>query len=156
MGTKTEAIIVRNLKSADLEKVALLEQEAFHDAWNVDMLQNELENALTSYYVLEQAGEIVGYAGFWLVAGEAQITRVAVFKKMRGQGLGNFLTEQLLAKAWAKGAEAVTLEVREHNLVAQRAYLKNGMKSVGIRPNYYEDTHEGAVIMWIYKDELEK
>lgn len=140
------------MQEADLTTVALLEQDSFHDAWNVKMLQDELSNPLTTYLVMEKENEIIGYAGFWLVAGEAQITRVAVFKSHRGLGLGNYLTKQLLEKAWDLGAEAVTLEVREHNLVAQKAYLKNGFKAEGIRPNYYEDTHEGAVIMWVYKD----
>lgn len=151
MGAKTEKISVRDMQETDLETVALLEQESFHDAWNVKMLQEELSNPLTTYIVIEQEQKILGYAGFWLVAGEAQITRVAVLKNQRGQGLGNYLTAQTLAKAWELGADAVTLEVREHNLVAQMAYIHNGFQAAGIRPNYYADTHEGAVIMWVYK-----
>lgn len=152
MGTKTEAVSYRLMQEQDLETVALLEQASFHDAWNVKMLGDELSNPLTTYLVMEKEQEIVGYAGFWLVAGEAQITRVAVFPTQRGLGLGNELTAKLLQKAWELGADAVTLEVREHNLVAQKAYLRNGFKAEGIRPNYYEDTHEGAVIMWVYKE----
>ncbi len=151
MGTKTEAIAFRAMEAKDLEAVACLEQEAFPDAWNTKMLQDELENSLTTYIVMEKDQQLVGYAGFWLVAGEAQITRVAVQLAQRGQGLGNALTAALLSKAWELGAEAVTLEVREHNVAAQKAYLRNGFVSHGVRPHYYEDTHEGAVIMWVYK-----
>lgn len=151
MGTKTEKINFRPMRFEDLEIVAALEMEAFHDAWNIAMLRNELENSLSCYLIMEFEREVVGYAGFWLIAGEAQITRVAVFKAHRGLGLGNILTEKIIEKAWELEAEAVTLEVRETNIVAQKAYLKNGFKSVGVRPNYYEDTHEGAIIMWIYK-----
>ena len=115
------------------------------------MLRNELDNTLTTYLVMESEGKIIGYAGFWLVAGEAQVTRVAVQEELRGLGLGTRLTAAMVNKAWELGAEAVTLEVRESNLAAQKAYLTCGFASEGIRPNYYEDNHENAVIMWLYK-----
>lgn len=116
------------------------------------MLLNEINNELTTYLVMELEGKVIGYCGFWLVAGEAQITRVAVTEEQRGQGFGTRLTAALINKAWELGAEAITLEVRESNLAAQRAYLTCGFASEGIRPNYYEDNHENAVIMWLYKE----
>jgi len=139
------------MASGDVPGVAAIEAESFYDAWNENMLQNELDNALTTYIVMEVAGKLVGYAGFWLVAGEAQVTRVAVAEAERGQGFGTQLTAALVTKAWEMGAEAVTLEVRESNVAAQKAYLTCGFASEGIRPHYYEDNHENAVIMWLYK-----
>ena len=136
----------------DIPDVVAIEATAFYDAWNAGMLLNELENELTTYVVMEQEGCLVGYAGFWLVAGEAQVTRVAVAEAERGQGLGTRLTAAMVNKAWELGAESVTLEVRESNLAAQKAYLTCGFASEGIRPNYYEDNHENAVIMWLYKN----
>ena len=103
----------------DIPDVVEIEATAFYDAWNAGMLLNELENELTTYVVMEQEGRLVGYAGFWLVAGEAQVTRVAVAEAERGQGLGTRLTAAMVNKAWELGAEAVTLEVRESNLAAQ-------------------------------------
>ena len=115
------------------------------------MWLDELNNSLTTYLVLEDAGRILGYAGFWLVAGEAQITRVAVAAEEREHGLGTRLTAALINKAWELGAVAVTLEVRESNIAAQKVYLTCGFASEGIRPNY-EDNHENAIIMWLYKE----
>ena len=77
--------------------------------------------------------------------------RVAVKKTLRNQGLGLLLTKELINKAWESGAEAVTLEVRESNIAAQTVYERCGFVSKGVRPDYYEDTHEGAVIMWLYR-----
>ena len=147
----TTAINFRLLTEADLPVIVGIEATAFYDAWNESMLRNELSNGLTTYLVMESEGKIIGYAGFWLVAGEAQVTRVAVLEELRGLGLGTRLTAALVNKAWELGAEAVTLEVRESNVAAQRAYLTCGFASEGIRPNYYEDNHENAVIMWLYK-----
>ena len=147
----TTAINFRLLTEADLPVIVAIEATTFYDAWNESMLRNELSNELTTYLVMESEGKIIGYAGFWLVAGEAQVTRVAVLEELRGLGLGTRLTAALVNKAWELGAEAVTLEVRESNVAAQRAYLTCGFASEGIRPNYYEDNHENAVIMWLYK-----
>lgn len=153
MGTTTEAISFRLMEKDDLETVAKLEQEAFSDAWNVSMLAEELDNRLSTYIIMLKEQQIIGYAGFMLVVGEADVTRVAVFKTQRGRGYGNLLTERLVNKAWELEAEAITLDVRESNVPAIKAYEKNGFKSVGVRPNYYEKPREGAVIMWLYKQE---
>ena len=139
------------MTASDIPAVVAMEAESFHDAWNENMVLNELENDLTHYLIMEADGKTIGYAGFWLVAGEAQVTRVAVIKKERGKNYGTRLTEALINKAWELDAEAVTLEVRESNIAAQRAYFTCGFASEGIRPNYYEDNHENAVIMWLYR-----
>ena len=152
MGEETSTINFRPMNEVDIQALVSLEAESFYDAWNENMLRNEISNQLTTYLIMEVAGKLVGYAGFWLVAGEAQITRVAVLEAERGQGYGTRLTAALVNKAWELGAEAITLEVRESNLAAQRAYLTCGFASEGIRPNYYEDNHENAVIMWLYKE----
>ena len=148
----TTAITFRPMHEADIPVIVGIESTAFYDAWSENMLRNELANQLTTYLVMESAGRIIGYAGFWLVAGEAQVTRVAVAEAERGQGLGTRLTAALVNKAWELGAEAITLEVRESNLAAQKAYFTCGFASEGVRPNYYEDNHENAIIMWLYKN----
>ncbi len=153
MGEETRATIsFRTLTAADIPQAAQIEAESFYDAWNESMLLNELRNGLSTYLAMECGGRLAGYAGFWLAAGEAQITRVAVAQAERGQGYGTRLTAALVNKAWELGAEAITLEVRESNLAAQRVYLTCGFASEGVRPRYYEDNHENAVIMWLYKD----
>ena len=145
MGEEAQATIsFRAMTEADIPALVAIEAQSFYDAWNENMLRNEIAN--------ECAGKLVGYAGFWLVAGEAQITRVAVADEERGQGYGTRLTAALVNKAWELGATAITLEVREGNIAAQKVYLTCGFASEGIRPNYYEDNHENAVIMWLYKE----
>lgn len=139
------------MTESDLEIVAKLEAEAFSDAWNISMLEEELHNKLSTYIIMELDDKVIGYAGFMLVVDEADITRVAVFKEYRGQGFGNALTEAFVQKAWELDAEAITLDVRESNIAAQKAYEKSGFKSVGVRPNFYDKPREGAVIMWLYK-----
>ncbi len=130
----------------------LLDQEAFHTPWSRALWKHELRSSLSTYLALEADGKLIGYAGFWLVAGEAQITRVAVFSKQRRQGWGKLLLTKLLAAAWQLQAGSVTLEVRRGNEAGLKLYQQCGFRSAGIRPHYYEDDHEDAVIMWLYPE----
>ncbi|MGL5206445.1 MAG: ribosomal protein S18-alanine N-acetyltransferase [Acidaminococcaceae bacterium] len=149
--TSEKGIVTRAMSAADLKAVQIIEQESFHDSWTVESWLSELNNDLAHYIVLEQEGAIRGFAGFWLIAGEAQVTRVAVAKNERGKGMGKDLTEALVASAWQAGAESVTLEVRKSNIAAQTVYTKTGFAVSGVRPQYYEDNKEDAIIMWLYR-----
>ena len=153
MGEKASKgmISFRVCEEKDLPFVMELDREAFFDSWSRDTWQKELQNKIAVWIVEELEKQIVGYAGIWVVAGEAQVMRLAVKQELRNQGLGLALTRALLQKAWDAGADAVTLEVRESNMAAQKVYERCGFMSEGVRPNYYEDTHEGAVIMWLYR-----
>ncbi len=149
--TAKEGIITREMSAADLKAVQVIEQESFHDSWAFESWLAELNSSIANYIVLEKEGIIKGFAGFWLIAGEAQVTRVAVAKDERGKGLGRILTEALVGAAWQEGAEAVTLEVRKSNIAAQTVYIKTGFTVSGVRPHYYEDNQEDAIIMWLYR-----
>ena len=142
--------VFRLCEEKDLPVVMELDREAFFDPWSLETWQRELQNPIAVWIVEEVEREIVGYAGIWNVAGEAQVMRVAVRKALRNQGLGLLLTQELIQKAQEAGAEAMTLEVRESNIAAQKVYERCGFVSGGVRPHYYEDTGEGAVIMWLY------
>jgi ribosomal-protein-alanine N-acetyltransferase len=43
----------------------------------------------------------------------------------------------------------MTLEVRVGNETAIALYRRFGMAPVGVRPNYYPETGEDALIMWV-------
>ena len=83
------------------------------------------------------------------IAGEGDISNVAVYEKYRN----NSIATQLLTKLLELGTEqygilAFTLEVRSQNAAALRLYEKLGFLSEGIRPNFYERPKDDAVIMW--------
>ena len=95
----------------------------------------------------EQPQKIVGFAGFWMMAGEAHIISLAVKKEFRRQGFGKLLLIELVRSAVKLEAEIVTLEVRVSNYEAQRLYLQYGFISKGVRRAYYTDNREDALIM---------
>src|SRR5664280_74287 len=90
---------------------------------------------------------IVGYGGIWLMVDEAHVTTFAVHPQYRRRRIGERLLIALLDLALARGAREATLEVRLSNLPARRLYEKYGFRPVGIRPRYYSDDHEDALIM---------
>lgn len=90
---------------------------------------------------------IVGYAGFWMMAGEAHLTSIAVREQYRCQGIGELLLISVMEMAIDLKASIVTLEVRASNLAAQGLYAKYGFIQVGLRRNYYSDNREDGVIM---------
>jgi ribosomal-protein-alanine N-acetyltransferase len=90
---------------------------------------------------------IVGYATFWLMAGEAHLTAIAVREVYRRRGIGELLLISAINLAAELNTDVFTLEVRSSNLSAQTLYEKYGFDKVGVRRGYYSDDSEDAVIM---------
>ena len=86
------------------------------------------------------------------VLDEVHLLNITVSPAHQRQGWARMLLDALALWSRGKNAQWIWLEVRESNIAAQKAYLTCGFASEGIRPNYYEDNHENAVIMWLYKE----
>jgi ribosomal-protein-alanine N-acetyltransferase len=92
---------------------------------------------------------IIGFAGLWMLAGEAHITNIAVRAKHRRRGIGEDLLIGIIELAVRLEAHLITLEVRASNRDAQKLYAKYGFVRVGRRRGYYTDNREDAVLMTI-------
>ena len=106
-----------------------------------------MTNRLASYLVARVGGRIVAYGGMWLMVDEAHITTFAVHPAWRRQRIGERLLLAFLDLARDRHAREATLEVRLSNLAARRLYEKYGFRPVGLRPRYYSDNNEDALIM---------
>lgn len=91
--------------------------------------------------------KVVGLVGVWVMAGEAHITTIGVRAAYRKRGIGELLLISAIELALIQNARLVTLEVRASNNAAQALYEKYGFTKVGVRPGYYTDNREDAVIM---------
>jgi ribosomal-protein-alanine N-acetyltransferase len=78
---------------------------------------------------------------------EAHITTFAVHPAYRRRRIGERLLLSMLDLSVDRQAREATLEVRLSNLAARRLYEKYGFRPVGIRPRYYSDNQEDALIM---------
>ena len=135
---------------ADLPEVHRIERASFSVPWPDEAYRSELmANRLASYLVVRADGVdgIIAYGGIWLMVDEAHITTFAVDPAWRRQGVGETLLVALLDLALARHAQEATLEVRLSNLPARRLYEKYGFRPVGLRPRYYSDNGEDALIM---------
>jgi ribosomal-protein-alanine N-acetyltransferase len=90
---------------------------------------------------------IIGLVGVWLMVDQAHVVTIAVREAFRRQGAGGLLLLAAMEVAFAENMESVTLEYRRDNEPARALYEKFGFLSVGVRPRYYSDTNEDAVIM---------
>ena len=139
---------IRAMAATDLAEVQAIERASFATPWPPHAYRSELEtNRLETYLVVRAEDTLVAYGGMWVMVDEAHITTFAVHPGWRRQGIGERLLLALLDLAVARQAREATLEVRLSNLPARRLYEKYGFRPVGIRPNYYTDDREDALIM---------
>ena len=134
----------------DLDQVLEIEKNSFSSPWSLNAFEIELsDNHNYTFYLVARAGnQVLGYLGSWFIVDEVHITNIAVKSTVRRQGIGQLLLRYLFQVAKAQKMSAITLEVRPTNRAAQELYKKLGFISVGIRPKYYQDNHEDALIMW--------
>jgi ribosomal-protein-alanine acetyltransferase len=142
------AVVIERMTVDDLDAVHVIEREAFSTPWPSHAYRQELENNRMAHYIVARCGdEIVGFAGMWLLVDEAHVTTFATHRTWRRQGIGERLLLALLDLARVRGAREATLEVRPSNTAARRLYEKYGFRNAGVRPRYYSDNHEEALIM---------
>lgn len=141
----------RKMTIEDIDQVLRIEQEAFTLPWTREAFEHEMTTNLYSYYILAETEEkeIVGYCGMWIVMDESHITNVAVTENMRGLKIGEGLMREAFRVVLEQEVVLMTLEVRVSNDVAKNLYYKLGFQDGGIRKNYYTDTQEDALVMWV-------
>lgn len=133
---------------ADIPAVQAIERASFPVPWPAYALRQELEtNRLAHYLVVRSGPRVVAYGGIWMMVGEAHITSFAVDPAWRRHGIGMRLMLALADVAASLGADTLTLEVRIGNEAARALYTRAGFRPVGIRPRYYADNNEDALIM---------
>jgi ribosomal-protein-alanine N-acetyltransferase len=141
-------LVIEPMRFDDVDAVQAIERASFTTPWPPHAYRSELEsNRLATYLVVRSGDRVVAYGGMWLMVDEAHITTFAVHPAWRRKGVGQRLLIALLDIAVRRQAREATLEVRLSNLAARRLYEKYGFRPVGLRPHYYSDDGEDALIM---------
>jgi ribosomal-protein-alanine N-acetyltransferase len=97
-------------------------------------------------------GEVAGFVFASVVAPEAELESIAVAERARRQGVGRLLLESLVTELRALGTLQLHLEVRVSNQTALAFYRRQNFKQSGIRPRYYADPEEDALLMTLRLD----
>jgi ribosomal-protein-alanine N-acetyltransferase len=161
MSPYSHVIAYHALQEEDLEALSALEAMTNPVPWSRALFAAELEQPQTCTWILgwmQEAGLglmpmgskglLVSMGGFWKAVDEAHITNIAVHPNFRRQGLGASLMKELLRHAASLGCLRATLEVRQGNQSAISMYESQGFERVAMRPRYYPDTLEDALILW--------
>ncbi|HKF86168.1 MAG TPA: ribosomal protein S18-alanine N-acetyltransferase [Candidatus Limnocylindrales bacterium] len=145
---ETPVLRIRPMTAGDLPVVQEIERASFTSPWPPQAYRQELEsNTLAAYLVAAIDDEVIAYGGVWLMVDEAHVTTLAVHPRFRRRRIGERVLLSLLDLSLSRRAREATLEVRLSNLAARRLYEKYGFRPVGIRPRYYSDNQEDALIM---------
>ncbi len=147
MPNPVDPVTIRSIGFSDLPQVLAIERRAFPTPWSAAMFVLELSKPSTISLAAalpdrRLAGFVVcsRYADVW------HVMDVAVDPPRRRRGIASALLESMIERAGL--GEPITLEVRPSNTGAIALYERFGFRAAGMRPHYYHDTGEDALIMW--------
>jgi ribosomal-protein-alanine N-acetyltransferase len=146
-------IVLRPMLLQDVEQVYAIDVLSFTLPWSERSYRFELtENNASHPWVAEAVDargghQVVGMIVVWYIMDEAHIATIATHPNFRRMGIARRLLAQALAEGAAQGAVKAFLEVRRSNLAAQALYQSFGFVVTGVRPRYYLDTQEDALLM---------
>jgi ribosomal-protein-alanine N-acetyltransferase len=140
-------LTVRQLTYSDLPAVLSVERRSFPTPWSLAMFVLELSKPSGVCLAASLDEELLGYLVCSRYDRVWHLMNVAVAPERRREGVARRLIAQLLEEA---GRELpFTLEVRVSNHAAIAMYERLGFRSAGVRPRYYQDNGEDALIMWL-------
>ena len=144
-----QPFFITRMEGSDIDAVMEIERLSFRAPWSRKVFVEELERAWARVDVLRDvtSGEAVGFANYWLVADELHILNIAIHPQHRRAGHATRLLAHMVDVARRGSCRCMTLEVRRSNTVAQGLYRRFAFRAVGVRPNYYAEDEEDAIVM---------
>ena len=144
-------ITIAPMRRRHLTRVMETEAQVYSQPWTRVLFESELARPESRCYLIARSGAVVvGHCGVLFLAGEGHITTIAVDPVFQRRHVAARLLTAQLKAAIGRGAPAMTLEVRVGNRPAQELYRQFGFAPAGIRPRYYPDNGEDAIIMWLH------
>jgi len=138
---------IRPATPADAAPLAAIERACFSDPWSQAGISETIQNETNAVLVIDSESGLVGHLMARVAAGEGEILNLAVMASHRRQGLGRRLLRAGVAAMFRAGAREAYLEVRESNRAAIELYRSEGFRPVGLRPGYYRDPPEDALVL---------
>ena len=140
--------MIRKMQLSDLDAIDQIEKESFRSRYKKEQYEYELQDNPCAYlYVLEVENEIVGFIDYWITFDSCQLTKLAIAKAHRGKGYSLELMDHMIEEAIDLDCEAILLEVRESNQIAQNLYASYDFIEINRRKGYYTDNKETAIVM---------
>ena len=138
------------MRRRHVREVLQIERLVYPRPWSAALFFSELAQRSSRYYLVAHHGRtLVGYGGLMVHLDEGHITTLAVHPEFQHRRIGSRVLLALVDEARTRPVRSLALEVRVANWPAQRLYSWFGFRPVGVRKNYYAETGEDALVMWI-------
>lgn len=151
---------VARAQVTDVPEMLKVEQIVYGDTpWNEAAFSREIKRKSDRLYVVVRKNDVLlAYAGcsFSEKRRDAHLTNIAVMPAYQGRGIGRYLIQYLIHKAYQLDFHQMSLEVRKSNGAARQLYKKIGFIEKGIKKRYYFGDHEDAINMVLTLDYLKK
>lgn len=148
---------IRRMTAADLYQVLAIArnlptaphwpQSAWLNAINQESAPRRIALVMSASWAGPPPGSILGFAVASLVPPQSELESIAVAPESQRLGLGESLFQALEAELKAAGVDDLLLEVGASNHPALAFYRALGFVKTGLRPGYYADPIEDAVLM---------
>ena len=141
---------IRKASPQDSREIADIEKNCIKQPWSENLILSEINAPEAVFIVFETENSIAAYVSGRNIAGEFYVNNIAVKPEYRRKLIAENLMKTLIKYAEDAGCEFITLEVRKNNAAARQLYRKCGFSEVGIRPGYYSNPSDDAVLYTIY------
>jgi len=132
---------------ADLDEIMEIERLSFLSPWEKTLFVRELKNPRTTLRVVREKARVTGYLALYQVLDEVHLLSIAVHPDFRRKGTATGLHFETLSDCRRRGGKILYLEVRENNHGAIAFYRGLNLVQAGVRPRYYQDTGENALLL---------
>lgn len=144
---------IRRMTPSDLDQVMAIAEslkEAPH--WPRSAFQFAIDpdaalNRIALVAEASEAGALTGFAVASLLPPQAELEIIAITAQAQRHGQARQLFAALADELGKARVTEVILEVRASNLPALEFYRRLGFAETGLRPRYYHDPVEDAVLM---------
>ena len=142
----TEGLVVRPMIASDVSQISVIEQKVTPHPWRETQFVDSVEKHHCLVLILDE--QIIGYAIYQVIVGEAEILNIAVDSACQSKGYGRYLLQYVIDLVSTQ-AERLYLEVRESNQPAIQLYESVGFAEICLRRNYYQTAEgpEDAIMM---------
>jgi len=149
---RNRRVEITPMTAEDLDPVMVIEQAGHPSPWPAQVFVEELAREWARIDVVRErdpdgVSRVAGFCNYWIVRDEIHLLNIATHPDRRQRGHAAALMDNLLAVARAHHCRYLTLEVRRSNRPAIALYERYGFVAVGLRPKYYVENREDAIVM---------
>jgi len=144
-----QAFDVEPMRLADVDAVMAIEKSSVRSPLTPQLLLEAMGREWAHIDVVRYRAKwaVGAFSNDWIVADEVHLLNLATHPEERRAGHASRLLAHIIETGRVRKCRFVTLEVRRSNAAAARLYRRFGFRAVGVRPNYYAEDQEDAIVM---------